>query len=70
MSLFSCREWWEHKPSEIEECDKGCLAVGNIDNEPQANGAYRFIEVVSCCGHSAREPTTCVEKMCCVSLSR
>lgn len=38
MSLFSSREWWEHKPSEVEECDKGCLAVGNVDNEPHANG--------------------------------
>jgi len=35
MSLFQCRDWWSHKPDQKEECDRGCLCVANIDNDPK-----------------------------------
>jgi hypothetical protein len=40
MSLFQAREWWSKKPDNVEECDKGCLCVANIDNDSSGNGMY------------------------------
>lgn len=37
MSLFKARDWWSTVVSgedgTEEECDTGCLAIGNINNE-------------------------------------
>lgn len=33
MSLFKVRDWWNVKCGSEEEFDKGCLCVGNVDNE-------------------------------------
>lgn len=38
MSLFKAREWWETNAGEQELFDKGCLCVGNIDNDPDKSG--------------------------------
>lgn len=33
MSLFRAREWWSAKLGEGEEFDRGCMALGNVDND-------------------------------------
>jgi Bardet-Biedl syndrome 9 protein len=33
MSLFQAREWWGTRAGEQEEFDKGCLCLGNVDND-------------------------------------
>lgn len=37
MSLFRAREWWSTKVGEREEFDKGSMALGNVDNDPDEN---------------------------------
>ncbi|CAN0492758.1 unnamed protein product [Scytosiphon promiscuus] len=34
MSLFRAREWWSTKLGESEEFDRGSMALGNVDNDP------------------------------------
>lgn len=34
MSLFRAREWWSTKLGDGEEFDKGAMALGNVDNNP------------------------------------
>lgn len=40
MSLFKARDWWstvvEGEDGREEECDAGCLAIANINNEKPA----------------------------------
>eukprot|EP01064_Diplonema_japonicum_P016658 TRINITY_DN24663_c0_g1_i1.p1 TRINITY_DN24663_c0_g1~~TRINITY_DN24663_c0_g1_i1.p1 ORF type:complete len:838 (+),score=128.30 TRINITY_DN24663_c0_g1_i1:34-2547(+) len=33
-SLFKARDWWQTRCGDNEEFDKGCLVLGNIDNDP------------------------------------
>ncbi|KAL0477411.1 peptidyl-tRNA hydrolaseB1 [Acrasis kona] len=33
MSLFRARDWWSTKCGYDEEFDKGCMVVGNVDNQ-------------------------------------
>lgn len=40
MSLFQSRDFWSFRPEGVEECDKGCLCVANIDNSPDGLGKY------------------------------
>jgi hypothetical protein len=38
MSLFKARDWWQTKPQsevDVEEFDKGCMCIANIDNDPK-----------------------------------
>jgi hypothetical protein len=37
--LFKAREWWRVTCGEEEEFDRGCMAVANIDNHPNGEGA-------------------------------
>ena len=41
MSLFQAREWWTANLSSEEEFDRGCMAVGNVDNE--GGGASKIV---------------------------
>ena len=38
MSLFQAREYWTFTPDLDEECDNGCLVVGNVDNSLDGSG--------------------------------
>ena len=38
MSLFKAREWWSTAVGENEEFDRGCLCVGNLDNNKDKQG--------------------------------
>lgn len=51
MSLFKAREWWSTVCGEREEFDRGCLCVGNIDNEPNNKSGILFdsISLHRCC---------------------
>jgi hypothetical protein len=42
MSLFKAREYWSVSPSECDEYDHRCLAVANIDNNPNGDGLSFF----------------------------
>mmetsp|Transcript_47681 Transcript_47681/g.91053 ORF Transcript_47681/g.91053 Transcript_47681/m.91053 type:complete len:841 (+) Transcript_47681:257-2779(+) len=37
MSLFKAREWWRTNCGHDEEFDQGCLAIANLDNDPNGD---------------------------------
>jgi Bardet-Biedl syndrome 9 protein len=45
MSLFRARDWWSTKCGYEEEFDKGCMVVGNVDNQI-ASGAQDSVDKI------------------------
>jgi Bardet-Biedl syndrome 9 protein len=46
MSLFKARDWWSTKCGHEEEFDKGCMVVGNVDNQIPSNNQDSVDKIV------------------------